>query len=313
MAGIRHKRKGHAMNHHENKPMNAHDSWADYYDCVYKLTHGEVYQRFTDQTLRVIRHLAAPPARVVDFGAGTGRLAIPLARAGYTVTAVETSAKMCRVLMAKAAAGVEGAVINHCASCWTNPIATAQQAGVKVALVNQTICRPVKKSAFDLGVCVFTVLNYLLDDLDLRQFACAAMRAIRADGKLLVSFVEDMRPMQQSLNGQHTDESWDRECSVVRNINVLQLEGTLYEYHEKSKLTKHGGGNFLTRTGFRFENGRVKKSLLSLRPEAFSLNPTSATSLGEQVRFIFCFGDALHEKCELTILSPVYRKTLSVS
>ena len=87
----------------------------------------------------------------------------------------------------------------------------AQQAGVKVAVVNQTICRPVKKtvkkSGFDLGVCVFTVLNYLLDDLDLREFACAAAHAIRIDGKLLVSFVEDMRPMQQSLNGEHRAES----------------------------------------------------------------------------------------------------------
>ena len=121
MAGIRHKEKEHAMNHHENEPTNAHDSWADYYDCVYKLTH-EVYQQFTDQTLRVIRQLAAPPARVVDFGAGTGRLAIPLARAGYTIAAVEASAQMCRVLRAKAAAGVEGAVINHCTSCETNPV-----------------------------------------------------------------------------------------------------------------------------------------------------------------------------------------------
>jgi SAM-dependent methyltransferase len=236
VAGIRHKEKGHAMNQHENKPMKAHDSWADYYDCVYKLTQGEASQQFTDQTLRVIRRLAAPPARVVDFGAGTGRLAIPLARAGYTVAAVDASAQMCRVLRVKAAAGVEGAVVNHCTSCETNPGAMAQQAGVKVAVVNQTICRPVKKSGFDLGVCVFTVLNYLFDDLDLRQFVHAAAHVIRVDGKLLVSFVEDMRPMQQSLNGQHTNESWDRECSVVRNINVLQLEHTLYEYHEQTKL-----------------------------------------------------------------------------
>ena len=46
--------------------------------------------------------------------------------------------------------------------------------------------------------------------------------------------------MQQSVNGQRTNRSWDRECSVVRNINVRQLEDTLYEYHETSKLTKEG-------------------------------------------------------------------------
>ena len=73
--------------------MSAHDSWADDYDCAYKLQYQEGcrYQQFTDQTLDVIRQLEAPPARIVDFGAGTGRLAIPLARMGYRVTAVEAS------------------------------------------------------------------------------------------------------------------------------------------------------------------------------------------------------------------------------
>ena len=57
-----------------------HDSWADYYDCAYKLTYGRVYEDFTNKTLDVIRDLASPPARIVEFGAGTGRLAIPQAQ-----------------------------------------------------------------------------------------------------------------------------------------------------------------------------------------------------------------------------------------
>jgi 2-polyprenyl-3-methyl-5-hydroxy-6-metoxy-1,4-benzoquinol methylase len=42
----------------------------------------------------VITGLLPPGGSIVDFGAGTGRLAIPLARAGYRVTAVEPSSAM---------------------------------------------------------------------------------------------------------------------------------------------------------------------------------------------------------------------------
>jgi len=228
------------MNAHENHPANAHDSWADCNDCVYKLTYGNVYRQCTDLTLRMIRDLAAPPAQIADYGAGTGRLAIPLAKLGYHVTAVEASAQMCRVLRTKAAAGAEGAGSRYCACSGTNPSPTTKQPRLKVAVANQTICQPLKKGGFDLGLCVFTVLNYLLEDVDLRQFASAAARAIRVDGKLLVSFVEDMRLMQQSLNGQNVHQSWNRNCSLVRNINILQLDGILYEYQEASNLTKNG-------------------------------------------------------------------------
>ncbi len=50
----------------------------------------------------VRRLLPAPPARVLDAGAGTGFLSLMLAGQGYRVTAVDLSAGMLRVLRAKA-------------------------------------------------------------------------------------------------------------------------------------------------------------------------------------------------------------------
>jgi SAM-dependent methyltransferase len=79
-----------------------HDSWASVYDRVYEQTFGAFYANLTDTTLAVIASVAPPRGRIVDFGAGTGRLSIPLARAGYAVTAVEQSALMLAVLQAKA-------------------------------------------------------------------------------------------------------------------------------------------------------------------------------------------------------------------
>lgn len=213
-----------------------HDSWADHYDCAYKLTYGSEYENFTKKTLDVIRELASPPARIVDFGAGTGRLAIPLAKQGYRVTAVEASAEMCRVLRAKAEAGVEGRVVNPCSACHD----AAPKPNLPVAICTQDICEFLPDGRFDFGVCVFTVLNYLTEEERLRQFAAVAARAIRADGQLLVSFVENMRPMQDLFKEPKTGQSPDGRCRIQRHITIRQGKGTPYKYREKSELTKDG-------------------------------------------------------------------------
>ncbi len=65
--------------------------------------------------------------------------------------------------------------------------------------------------------------------------------AIRTNGRLLVSFVEDMRPMEAVFNGQaRPGRSTDGRCSIERHINIRQVKGVLYEYHEASTLTRDG-------------------------------------------------------------------------
>jgi SAM-dependent methyltransferase len=60
---------------------------------------SEVYDRMypsmeTPQTVDFIASLLDPDARVVEFGAGTGRIAIPLAEKGFAVHGVEVSQAM---------------------------------------------------------------------------------------------------------------------------------------------------------------------------------------------------------------------------
>ena len=85
-----------------------HASWAHCYDFAYENNYGARYRGLTDSTISTVRDLASPPCSLVDFGAGTGRLAIPLAAAGYAVTAVEPCQEMVEFLRSKAtAAGVQ--------------------------------------------------------------------------------------------------------------------------------------------------------------------------------------------------------------
>lgn len=73
----------------------------EFYDPeLYDLETGD-----TDPSTRTVefyRHKAGKPTRVLDIGAGTGRLAIPLLLDGHTVVCVERSKAMLQALQTKA-------------------------------------------------------------------------------------------------------------------------------------------------------------------------------------------------------------------
>ena len=80
---------------------NAHDSWAWVYDEVYEKSFGSFYANLTSQTLSVVDGLLAPGSSILDVGAGTGRLAIPLSDRGYSIVAIDASKPMLDVLRSK--------------------------------------------------------------------------------------------------------------------------------------------------------------------------------------------------------------------
>jgi SAM-dependent methyltransferase len=121
----------------EEALIQPHDNWARYYDFIYESTYGPIYNTLGNNTLGVINNIS-PSGSIIDFGAGTGRLAIPLAQKGYKVTAVEQSNAMADVIREK-----------------------AQAANLDIAVYTSSIAAFQQTEKADMALCLFTVLSYI--------------------------------------------------------------------------------------------------------------------------------------------------------
>lgn len=136
-----------------------HNSWANLYDFVYEQTYGPFYQTFTNRTVDTISKLLQPPGKILDLGAGTGRIAIPLLRMGYEVFPVEISTGMFEVLC--------------------NNI---QQNGLNCNAENDSISGFKYNNKADLAVCVFTVLIYITSEAEMYKSIQNTAKHIKPGG-----------------------------------------------------------------------------------------------------------------------------------
>ncbi|WP_337866716.1 class I SAM-dependent methyltransferase [Ignavibacterium sp.] len=119
-----------------------HDSWGAYYDFVYKQIFGSFYTNPTIETVNVIK-LILPYGTIIDFGAGTGRLSIPLVEQGYSLIAVEKSNGMVNELKRK-----------------------FDELNYKIEVHNCSISE-YKNGNADLALALFTVLSYSITEDEL--------------------------------------------------------------------------------------------------------------------------------------------------
>jgi SAM-dependent methyltransferase len=186
-----------------------HASWAHYYDFVYENSLGISSQRLTELTLSHIEELAAPPCSIVDFGAGTGRMAIPLAQKGYAVTAVEPCPEIVEVLQSK-----------------------AETAGVTIPSRIQRMQDFESEDAkFDVALCVFTTALYLLDEAALTEALTRLSRSLRKNGKLLIDI-----PSRHAFQGYRSQTTG----VLDRRVEVLPAGSDIYTYHENTQCWING-------------------------------------------------------------------------
>lgn len=138
------------------------DAFADVYD--------DWYPDVTDVGATVARivALAGPGGTVLELGVGTGRLALPMAAAGLTVTGVDSSPAMIERLLAASATRSDGA---------------------SVAAVIGDMVDDIPPGPFDVVLVAYnTIFNLRSDD---RQRACFAAvgSCLRPGGHLLVEAI----------------------------------------------------------------------------------------------------------------------------
>ena len=178
-----------------------HDSWAAAYEPIYREEFGSSYDNLTKTTLKIIQDASPQSAKVLDFGAGTGRLAIPLSRGGYYVTAVEPSRGMLEQMK------------------------TADPE--KDILKIQSRIQDFKgEGNFDFALCAFTVILYILDEESLRQSLRNAYDFLRPGGCLLLDI-----PTRAVFNSRSK-----KTARMNRQVRVESLGGDLYQYTEQTQF-----------------------------------------------------------------------------
>jgi 2-polyprenyl-3-methyl-5-hydroxy-6-metoxy-1,4-benzoquinol methylase len=183
-----------------------HSSWAEVYDLAYQRSFGDFYDRLTNVTVELIAGMFKSPASIVDFGAGTGRLSLPLAELGHAVTSVEPCREMLVQLQRK-----------------------DQHNSIRTSCTRMENFRG--EEQFDLALCVFTVILYLLDDASLKKSMTAAYDALRPGGMILLDIPSEMIFCGYSRRDTHFE----------RTVTVTHQNGCIYAYNEQLVVTNDDG------------------------------------------------------------------------
>jgi len=187
--------------------LNPHSSWADVYDLAYERSFGQLYNELTRATIQVIADRIRPNGKILDYGAGTGRLSIPLAQKGFDVTAVEPCAEMLGQLMQKKQSGMI-----------LNPVCS------KMADYNGHM-------EFDIALCVFSVLLYLLDEDLLRKSLEQAYASLKPSGMLLIDIPS--RALFQSYSR--------KDHFIERTVLIIEQPDNIFIYSENLKVRQSNG------------------------------------------------------------------------
>lgn len=188
---------------------------ADYYD---HLMRSVPYQGWIDYVEQILRRWRVQPRDVLDLACGTGKIGSELLRRGYRAIGADMSEPMAR----------------HC----------ARQNPPLPVVVCDASCLALAAESFDLIVCLFDSLNYILE-LPLFEAAMAEAYRVLRRGGLFIFDLNTIRALATDLFTQsrrhgsdplHYDwrAHWDpktRICRVDMWFGYYAPDG-LYEFRE---------------------------------------------------------------------------------
>ncbi|MFU8831817.1 MAG: class I SAM-dependent methyltransferase [Wenzhouxiangella sp.] len=150
----------------------------------------ESFAEAADQVPKLVDLAGIEPEQVLDLGAGPGRHALPLARKGYTVTAVDTSAGLLQKLEAE-----------------------------RGELPIETICADmrafVREQAYDLVLVMWTSFGYFDDEADHEKVLNNILQSLKPSGRVILDLV-GLEYLCRSLEPAHVTEYDDGRLLLER-------------------------------------------------------------------------------------------------
>ena len=185
-----------------------HDSWSKVYDQVYQASFGQMYEDLTKVTLDFVKAHSPKGSRVLDVGAGTGRMSIPLSKLGYQVTAVDASKEMLKVLREKDT--------DH-----------------KIETCHSKLQDLSFDKNYDTVLCVFSVFCYITDYHELKMALEKLSEMVKTDGYAFIDV-----PSYLAFSGRSYSST-----TFKRNVEIKPLKNdeSIFEYKENIVLSGSNG------------------------------------------------------------------------
>ncbi|MDH7571634.1 MAG: class I SAM-dependent methyltransferase [Armatimonadota bacterium] len=200
------------------------------------------YHRWVDYVEKLLKRVRASPRRVIDIACGTGNVTFALAERGYRVAGVDLSEPMLAVAREK-----------------------ARQRGLSIPFFHADMRCLTLPDRYDLAVCLYDSINYLLTLDDVRQ-AFRSAHAVLVPGGHYIFDVNTIYAFRENLFTQrHLDPnaevSYDwrstyneetRICEVVMDFWVKQQGGVrrFTEVHREAGYLLQELLDLLTEVGF---------------------------------------------------------------
>ncbi len=187
--------------------MTPYSSLAGVYDALMADVDYEAWSRYVLALL--MKHGVQPGARVLDAACGTGKLTLPLAKAGYIVTGADASEDMLRL------AGEN-----------------ARKAGLSVPFVRQRLEELAVHRPMSALVCACDGVNYIASEDEVKAFFAAAYEALAPGGALLFD-VSSRYKLKHILGNRFYGEDLEDAAVLWQNAydersRLLEMELTIF-------------------------------------------------------------------------------------
>lgn len=224
---------------------SGYDCWAELYDSLYEAAFGHAYQALTRQHLEMLQPLLGESGHLLDVGAGTGRLSVPVAEQGHRVSAVEPSSGMLARLEAKA-----------------RQAAASQRIHVFGCRMQDVQARHGVPTDHDAAICVFSTLHHFTDRQALHGSLMRMRDSVRRGGCVLL--------------GVHPPDVFEAFAAGRTQDVLLPKAGGMVRWMQCAQDTARADGILDTRSEIILPDGTRILDRLAIQP--WTLDQVSAVA-----------------------------------